>query len=352
MSRRRKTRNRWLFAAINVLLVLLAAVCALLFCYVSGQLNSIHTAKRWKGSADLPFAQIACFLPVDDTKSKEEIEQFRRTLEAKFVEASLSTPNEGSLYIDSYSAEAKLTVSGEHGSTQTNAIGVGGEFFLFHPLTLRSGSYISERDLMQDRVILDETTAWTLFGSPDVAGQTVFMNAKPYLIAGVIHREDDFASKAAYGDGAGIFLCYDAFHELTGQGITTYEIVLPNVVSGFGLSLVKDNFHVGTGDVIENSLRYSVKNLLTVIGSFGYRSMRNNGVIYPYWENAVRLTEDWLGLLMALMILLLLCPVLSLAVTCIVLLVKLVRYLSEVIPDAAENVIENRRIRKWKARHK
>ena len=350
MRTRKVDKRRWYFAGFNVLLVLLAAVCAIIFIWMTGVLPSLDTAQQWRGGSETAFTQVACFLPVDDTRSVEQVEQFRRTLDGKLTDASLEAPENGSLYADAYSAEAKLTVSGNHGSAQVRTIGVGGQFFLFHPLTLRSGSYISEHDLMQDRVVLDETTAWTLFGSPDVAGMSVTIEGKPYYVAGVIHREDDFASEAAYGEGAGMFLSYDAFYALTQQGISCYEIVLPNMISGFGLGLVKDNFDVGSGDIVENTTRYGLKHLLSVIGDFGERSMRHNGVIYPYWENAVRMTEDWLALLLVLMILLLACPVIALTVAVISALVRTGKYLEVKVPETAENLVEKRRRKKWKAK--
>jgi len=350
MRTRKVDKRRWYFAGLNVLLVLLAAVCAVIFGWMTGLLPSLDAAQRWRGGSETAFTQVACFLPVDEPRSKDQILQFRRTLDAKLTDASLEAPENGSLYADAYSAEAKLTVTGDHGSAQVRTVGVGGQFFLFHPLTLRSGSYISEHDLMQDRVVLDETTAWTLFGSPDVAGMSVTIEGKPYYVAGVIHREDDFASEAAYGEGAGMFLSYDAFYELTQREISCYEIVLPNMISGFGLGLVKDNFDVGSGDIVENTTRFGLKHLLSVIGAFGERSMRHNGVIYPYWENAVRMTEDWLALLLLLMLLLLACPVIALTIAVISALVKTGKYLEVKIPETAENLVEKRRRKKWKAK--
>lgn len=313
-------KRKWNFAILNLVLLLLVGICALVFAYVAGTLDSIHTADRWRGDSDMRFAQVACFLPVDSPKSEGDILTFRQTLDQKLVDASLEAEEGKSLYADAYSGTAKMTVSGDHGSTEVKAIGVGGNFFLFHPLQLRSGSYISESDLMQDRVVLDEVLAWQLFGGYDVAGMTVTINQKPYYVAGVVRRENDFATKDAYLDGAGMFISYSAFHAITGSeaDITCYEIVLPDMISGFGLSLVSENFSVGNGDIVENSSRYSLGNLWEVIRDFGYRSMRNNGVIYPYWENAVRLTEDYLALLTVLMFLLALCP----AATGLVLLVK------------------------------
>ena len=120
-------------------------------------------------------------------------------------------------------------------------IGVGGDFFLFHPLPLRSGSYISNRDFTYDRVVLDEELSWALFGSYDVAGQTVWIQNEPYVVAGVVSREKDKASGKAYADGAGMFISYSAMRHITGgeentdPSISCYELVMAEPITGFGL---------------------------------------------------------------------------------------------------------------------
>lgn len=342
-------KRRWYFALINCLLLALVGICVLLFAHVAGTLNSIHAAGRWRGESDMRFAQIACFLPVDGPKTEEDILSFRRTLGQKLVDASLEAEEGKSLYADAYSGTANMRVTGDHGSADVKAIGVGGNFFLFHPLQLRSGSYISESDLMQDRVVLDEVLAWQLFGGYDVTGMTVTINDRPYYVAGVVRRENDFASEEAYLDGAGMFISYSAFQAVTGEeaNITCYEIVMPDMISGFAKGLVSENFAVGSGDIVENSSRYSLGNLWTVIKSFGRRSMRSNGVIYPYWENAVRLTEDYLALLTVLMALFALCP----AVTALTLAVKYVifgyRQAKRRIPARVGAMVEKKKEKKY-----
>lgn len=76
------------------------------------------------------------------------------------------------------------------------AVGAGGNYFLFHPLTLLSGGYISDEDYMADRVVLDAQTAFNLFGSSDVAGMEVTINGRTFPIAGVVQSESDFATNA------------------------------------------------------------------------------------------------------------------------------------------------------------
>jgi len=348
----RVSKRKWNFALVNAALVLLTLICAIAFFPIRGTLDSLDAADRWRGDSDQRFAQIACFLPEDDARPEGEITQLREKLDAALLEASMESTAERSLYRDAYSARGKLTISSDRGSSEANAIGVGASFFLFHPLRLRSGSYISGDDLMDDRVVLDEILAWQLFGGYDVAGQTVTIGGKPFLVAGVVRREDDFATEKAYLDGAGFFLSYSAFHSLTEQGITCYEIVLPDPISGFAMNVMKNSFSVGKGEMVENSARYSLKNLFRVIGSFGLRSMRNNGVIYPYWENAVRLTEDWLALLLVLMILFALCPAATLLVLAIRALIRGGREVKTRVPRGVDAAIERRREARYAQRRK
>ena len=337
------SKRRWYFAILNCFFVILTLFFTILFLVMSNKLDSIGAADRWRGENDMRFAQIACFQPVDSPKTEEEIFLFRRTLDQKMLDSSLDVSGDTTLYTDAYSGQAKLTVSGKHGKADVETIGVGGNFFLFHPLQLRSGGYISSNDLMQDRVILDESLSWQLFGGMDVTGMTVYVDDQPLYVAGVIRRESDNASREAHGDKPVMYMSYNAFQKLSGVEITCYEIVMPDMISGFAMSLMKDNYDVATGDMVENSDRFSLKNLLQVIRDFGKRSMRNNGVIYPYWENAVRMTEDHLALLLVLIVISAFCPAVSIAVWSIKLIVHAFRGISRQLPERILSVRERRR---------
>lgn len=50
---------------------------------------------------------------------------------------------------------------------------------------------------MSDGVVLDEDAAWQLFGSSDIAGQSVMIGETPHHVAGVIERPDDRLSRKA-----------------------------------------------------------------------------------------------------------------------------------------------------------
>ena len=134
-------------------------------------------------------------------------------------------------------------------------------------------------------------------------------------------HEDDFADKAAYTDGAALYMSFDAYNKLlaasaapsasdttgtdttgTGTGgqagtaatggtaantttpttaaaaakagITCYEAVLPNPVSGFASDLVTAELNADkAGAVVENSARYTAGNIWKVLKNYGQRTM-------------------------------------------------------------------------------
>ena len=340
--------KKWIFWGVNGLLALLALVCLLLGRSVCTALPTLNAAQTWAGESGQPFAQLACYLPNDKPVSEEDVWKFRQTVDAKLTEAALDVPENGSLYTDAYAGFGSLKVIGERGSAEVKVAGVGGDFFRFHPLLLRSGSYLTENDLMKDRVILDEELAWKLFGGMDLTGLSVTIGTADYYVAGVVSREDDRYSALAYTDGAGMFMSYSALKQCQETaGINCYEIVLPDPITSFGKNLLNENFPLNGGVVVENSSRYSLSSLLTVIGDFGQRSMGRNGIIYPYWENAVRLTEDYAALLLVLTVLFAALPAVSVTVTVVRRTRKLWKAVVGTVKTKTADRIERRREEKW-----
>lgn len=297
-------------------LLLFSLLCLLQLHSLTHTLQTQTAADRWRGESEQRFAQISVFLPADAAATQENVYQFRQLLPQAFIDASIEEQG-GNPSVDAYSGSLPVTVFSERASAQVRALGVGGDYFLFHPLALRSGSYISDADFMKDRVVLDEELAWTLFGSTDIVGQYVYIGQTPCPVAGVVHREDDFASSAAYPGGAGLYVSYDLLAAQDKVPICCYETVLPDPVKSFAKNLVTEKFQPTGGVIVENSQRWSLGSLLTVIGDFGKRSMNTKGVVFPYWENAARLREDYAGLCLLLTVLSALLP-LGLAVYTVV----------------------------------
>jgi len=299
--------------AVNALLLLAFAACLITSGVLKGSLRSQQAAKAWEGQSGERFAQISVFMQGSRDFNDEAIFNLRNSINSALIGASLESTDGRILYTDAWSAEGEVTVIGGRSPVPVNAYGVGGDFFLFHPLYLRDGSYLSPNDLMKDRVVIDEELAWRLFGSLRVAGFEVVIGEKLHVIAGVISRENDFASLKAYTSGAGLFMSYESLNELSGgeAKISCYEIVLPDPITGFALKTISEVFPDKQAHIVENSARYSTAAVFAAVGAFGEPSMRADVMVYPYWENAARYIGDWLALLLVLMLVFIAFPVVN-----------------------------------------
>ena len=295
---------------LNALFLLAFFACLIASSVIRGTLLSQQAARAWGGQSGERFAQLSVFIPDGFTLDDEARHNLREDIDSALVEVGLESTPERTLYTDAWAAEGAVFVDSGRGAASANVYGVGGDFFLFRPLRLRDGSYLSPTDLMKDRIVLDEELAWRLFGSVRVAGLDVTVNGIPHTIAGVVARDSDFASRRAYTGGAGMFMSYESLQALTGGSarISTYMIVMPDPITGFALGALTDAFPAGGAHIVENSARYSLSKIFDVIGSFGARGMRADGMVFPYWENAARYTEEWLALLLVLTLAFAICP--------------------------------------------
>lgn len=319
--------------------------------------DSQQMAERWSEKSDV--AQISCFFSQNAEVSEEVIEELGHTLDKVLVEASITTQSDNPgarLWVDAYSARGKIVISSDRATLEADAIGIGGDFFLFHPLKLVSGSYFSGNDLMQDYCVIDEDAAWQLFGSNNVAGMVVYIDTIPHIVTGVVKRPEGRLEEAAGLDKTLVYVSYQTLTEYgQSDSINHYEIVMPNPVSDFARQRVMENLGIDEREieVIENSSRYSLPNILKTLAEFGTRSMNGKAIIYPYWENIARGYEDIIALITLFMILFLLYPL----VVTVVLVTGWWKHKGFTIKeiwnkykDKLERFIEKKRIRRMKKR--
>ena len=339
--------------SVLLVLVLLCSACLIAYSNLSGAMQSQLVAERFRGESDERFSQVSAFFANGNGKTFKDIYTFRETIDPALAEAAPEETESGILWKDAYCGQAEVTVSGDKGSTTVTTLGVGGDWFYFHQLRLRSGSYIAESDLMHDSVVLDEELAWQLFGSIDLAGMKVTIGGNPYIIAGVVERETDSADKRAYIDGGGMFMHFDAMDALTPEveeTIDSYELVCSDPITGFALNILETGFNlkddVTAGIALENTGRFSYSGSLSVIEQLGTRSMSQVSIVLPYWENAARYTEDVLAVLLVAAIIFGLFPF-GLVVYCVIKLLvrgwRKLRY--DILPDAWERLSDKIRER-------
>jgi len=330
-----------IIVSLNIFFLIAFLACQLISASIIKPFYNQQAARAWAGQSGERFVQLSVFLPDSSSFDVSSIMSTRASINTSLLTASLDTGGGRSLFADAWAAYGTVSILSDRGRTTTaSAIGVGGDFFMFHPMQLRHGSYLSPNDIMKDLVVLDEELAWRLFGATRVTGMEVLINGKPFIISGVISRESDFASVAAYTAGEGLYMSYETLDAMMDGGarIASYEIVMPNPVSNFALNIVSDLFSQDGIHIVQNTERFSAANQLSIIGSFGERSMRTDTTAFPYWENAARFAEDRLALLLLLSIIFMVFPV----ICAVIYSVKLIRFGIKQLKKAIKLYIKKR----------
>ncbi len=285
-----------LLIAANGISLLLFAVFSMIAAGISGSLDDQQVISRWTDGSER-YSQVSVFTAPLSGMSIDSVFMTRVNIDKKLVENSIVSEKENArLWADAFSFEkGKVSLISDYGSTEANAIVTGGDFFLFHELELLSGYYYSDDDLMHDRILIDETLAWQLYGSSDIEGKHVILDGKYFYISGVYKRSEDPDAEKLMGTAPLLYIPYQGNELIGGTNyFTCYEVCMPNPVSGLAEMIVRDSVSVTEENrvTVVNSERYSLKNRFSLMKNFRYRTVRDSLIVYPWWENMARISED------------------------------------------------------------
>lgn len=289
------------YRVICISLVLVLALISLVLKIILGIQTARYTdqtmASRW--DSNNKYSHISLFIKDSANVDGNSISELEYNINKQLEINNVDNENEnGRKFIDSYMAKNQMNLESDRKSVNVKCMAVGGDFFDFHPVKLLSGQYFSGNDLMHDGVILDEETAWELFGSSDVADQQIYWEGKLLYVRGVYERGGDHITEYARGDEPEIFVPYELLcSEDYSPSIVCIEICMPNPVENFASKIVTDVFKVDTNsfEMVENSTRFTVEKLWKINKEKKYRSMQNRDIIFPYWEKIARYQEERLA---------------------------------------------------------
>ncbi len=311
-------KKQWICGGAALLSLTVFGVLTAVSSHIAGLHEVQYAAERWEADGDLRYTQMSVFYAQDTAIMEDSLQYIRETVDAAMRSASLDAASEGArLWYDAYSTPAgRVTVSGtKRFEVQANVMAVGGSYFTLHQLPILGGAYLQESDLMEDRVVLDETLAWQLFGSPDVAGMQVLINQRYYQVAGVIAQEEDYATVKAYGETPRMYIPFALYEQWTAEtggtaSISCYEMVLPDPVRNYAKNAFEQAIGTGEGIVtVQNTERFSLSQSWHHLTHLHDLLVVSQEIAYPYWENAARIVNFDLALLLAARILFLLYPV-------------------------------------------
>ena len=326
-----KKWNKKLLLLLIVNLVLLASfmIVSLTTGHSVANLYSQQAAGRW-GKDKEPYAQVSAFISPEEGKQQEDINNIRSAIMETLSNDSYDLRQENvRVWIDGYSGECEAMVRKDSNTLNVTAVGVGGDFFQFHPFRLLSGNYIAESDLNHDRIVIDQGLAWALFGSNDVVGMQIWMGDTICVVAGVVETEEDSLAQTAYGSSNRIYMLYDQLkRQQENLKITCYEAVLPNPISNYASNTLKNACGLEDDEdisqkqenplsfenieILENTNRYRTMTLFDHLKTMKYQSMRTNSIAYPFWENQARVVEHQQMTWLIVKIMLLILPCISL----------------------------------------
>ena len=179
-------------------------------------------ASRW-GAAQ-SCAQVSAFLPAEEAMKEENIQELEYKINSSLAQDSIKLTAEGKdakLWQDCYAGIGSLTLAAGSKTVTVEAVGTGGAFFTFHPLELSAGTYYLPDSIMKDEILLDQETAWKLFGAFNVEGRTVRVQDMYLRIAGVYKKETgSLYQKAGLADYV-VFVQYKTLLQYGGSEIGT-----------------------------------------------------------------------------------------------------------------------------------
>lgn len=281
--------------------LLIALILRIVSLSVISKVPGNKVAENWAKEGG--YSHISAYFTPDAGVDADTLKYLHFQIEEKLNAESITTDEEypnAKLTESCFAANGTITVSSQKANVTLNAVGVSGDYFNIHPQEMLSGVYFSDSDLNEDYCIIDRSAAWKLYGSPDIAGQILYVGDKPLVVRGVFDQPQD---KLSFAAGARQDFCYVSYNYLkdngTIYGVSSYDIVMPNPVPDYAMAKIKSNLSVNEDkiDLIENTKRFSILNSLKNLKGVFYRSMRTKAVVYPWWENVARNKADIVSVL-------------------------------------------------------
>lgn len=362
-NQRRRTR-KVLFALPFILLTAGIGLCifsGIRITQIRDSQKSQIAAELWSGDTGKSYRQITCFakgqtqtdgkpdlyLTSAVSLNSADIEAIHKSLDTVVKAASGEKEKSGAeskitaqtdtkrLWIDAYSSEATCTVVRTatdlkpEVSSEITLTGVSGDYYLFHPLKMIGGAFLSDDTLDPKKIVIDKELAFKLFGFYDVVGSDVKINDRAYTIVGVVQHGDTKIDKQTTGALMHAYVLFDELSCLSAGSsvpgttgisvskdavpgtpadpvvpadpstlaIMCYEVVLPNKISGIAMQNLKSAMETA-GKVeknflfVDNTDRFSLLRLYDAVFPIGENILERQQYRFPFWELSAETAES------------------------------------------------------------
>jgi len=346
-------------------LILVAAIFGTVFSgiritQIKSNQHAQTAADRWAGDSGKRYRQVSLFaqgqsqpngappLYIDTERSIDiaTLAVIRENLNT-IVESSASEdaktqkkkdnkedkPSMSKLWTDAYSSEAKgqlFSIIGETTSKtaiETSITGVAGNYSLFHPMEILSGSFLATEVIDAQDIVINEQLAWNMFKSYEVTGLKIIIGSRVYSIVGVVRESASESDLLAGSEKARAYIYFEELANLIQGGgtesgnplpgnnnaaaeepdpltqddlaIMCYEAVLPDQISGIAENDLKSsvatyNDSVKNFLIISNTGRFDLLRLADGVLPVGENTAVQSKFTYPIWELSAQIAEHLL----------------------------------------------------------
>lgn len=324
------------------ILVLAAAILGSVFSgirivQIKSDQNTQTAAGRWAGDSGKRYRQVSLFaqgqtqqsgappLYIDPERSinLETLAVIRESLNTTVESSAAETdkaqkkgkknqekPETSQLWTDAFSSEAKAQLSSirddviSETSIETSVTGVSGNYILFHPMEMLSGSFLNPEVIDSQDIVINEQLAWNMFKSSEVTGQKIVIASRVYIIVGVVREPDSKSDLLAGSDKARAYIYFEELAYLLPGGSSETNFTVTEDSSGpvaDSDSLTQDDLAIMCYEAVlpdqilgiaENDLKSSVasysdstKNFLIISNTGRFGLFRLAGDLFPVGGN-------------------------------------------------------------------
>ena len=355
----KKIRSRTaVITALNILSLILSISFFISAHILSSSQKTQFSAEKWTAyKSSMSHSQLSAFFSSDAEFTTDSLEMIRSIISEEISNASIKPKDNSRCWYDSYySRIGKLSAKGTVlGNKECEINAVNGDFFMLHNFKLIDGAFFADNDITQDYAVIDDNTAWLLFGSSDVAGMSLTVNDIDFYVSGVIERPKSKSEIKNYGDTPRIYISYDGATAVTGDkysDISCYEAILPEPVKDFSYKAFKKalDSYIENTVIVKNTNRFSFDKRLKAIKNISSCVAAKKPVIYPWWENAARTAEFKLSFIYLAAVLSLIIPILTLVILFIKLF-KLYKKYKQIMLNKLSDLIDKIKTRKYRKEH-
>lgn len=113
-----------------------------------------------------------------------------------------------------YEAAARMSLKLGESSTSVDVYGVGGDFFRFHHFSFVHGTSFLDGEEFDPVIILDDVTAWNLFGAVEVSGMRLKIGEAEFRVTGVFKTDESIVTEMVSSDVRRVYIPLKAMEQI------------------------------------------------------------------------------------------------------------------------------------------